>query len=56
MKDWSGRVECLNCEEMFDSKDRRINRICPACTGKTDKIYIPDGPDHKFFGARRAAR
>jgi hypothetical protein len=30
------RVECLRCGRMFDSYDRRYNRICPRCTGERD--------------------
>ena len=32
-KERAGRVECLRCSQMFDSVDRRYNRICPRCSG-----------------------
>ena len=39
-KDYSGRVECLRCEKLFDSEDRRSNRICPKCSGEKNNVQI----------------
>jgi hypothetical protein len=35
--DRSGRAECLKCEQMFDSYDTRLNRICPRCSTGRDE-------------------
>lgn len=40
--DYSGRVECLRCERMFDSEDKRRNRICPKCSGERNNLHIVD--------------
>ena len=33
------RVVCLKCQKMFDSKDKRTNRICPKCNNLNNKAY-----------------
>jgi hypothetical protein len=36
-----GRVRCLRCQEMFDSRDVCTNRICAPCTRANQREYIP---------------
>ncbi len=36
-----GRVKCLRCSNLFDSRDIPTNRICPSCTKLNEKEYIP---------------
>lgn len=50
--DYSGRVECLRCERMFDSEDRRINRICPKCAGDRNNVHIVDSHMTKVHFSR----
>ena len=33
------RARCLKCQRMFDSRDKRTNRICPKCSNLNYKVY-----------------
>ena len=39
-KDRSGRNECLRCERMFFAEDKRLNHICPRCSGERNGVVI----------------
>lgn len=46
--DFSGDVECLKCESVFRSEDRRHNRICPHCKGEVNHVMM----DSSWGGGR----
>ena len=33
------RVRCLKCQKLFDSRDKRTNRICHKCSNFNFKVY-----------------
>lgn len=57
-KDYSGYNQCLHedCNERFFTDDKRYHHFCPRHDASRFGVYTMDGPDHKWFGARRAAR
>jgi hypothetical protein len=45
-----GRVKCLKCGNMFDSRDVCTNRICPGCTRTNQREYVPRIAGSRVWG------
>jgi hypothetical protein len=44
---YAGRITCLRCEAIFESWDRRQNRLCPSCR-ETIAAQPSDEPAHRL--------
>jgi hypothetical protein len=52
---YAGRTTCLRCDEVFDSWDRRQNRLCPRCQ-QAIREELPDEPPYALPKSRRQPR
>lgn len=52
---YAGRIPCLRCDKVFESWDRRQNRLCDAC-GQTIAEQPSDEPAYSIAKPRRRPR
>ena len=52
---YAGRTPCLRCDEVFDSWDRRQNRLCDACRQAIAE-QPSEEPVHSIGKSRRQPR
>ena len=36
-----GRIKCLKCSGLFDSRDVVTNRLCAGCNKENSREYVP---------------
>jgi hypothetical protein len=44
---YAGLITCLRCDEIFESWDRRQNRLCPSCR-EAIAAQPSDEPSHRL--------
>jgi hypothetical protein len=52
---YAGRTTCLRCDKVFESWDRRQNRLCDACR-QTISEQPSDEPSQSLRSSRRQLR
>jgi predicted amidophosphoribosyltransferase len=54
-RSYAGPTICLRCDNVFESWDRRQNRLCPACRQAVE-TQSSDEPSHSIHTPRRQPR
>jgi hypothetical protein len=52
---YAGRTVCLRCDDVFESWDRRQNRLCPQCQ-QAIAVQPSDEPTYRPLKPRRRLR